>query len=120
MATTNTEPVDLDHVSAALLDRARRSDARRAAQTLTPGPGAAMTQTVLAVCAGQALNEHENPGMATLQLLQGRVRLLADGDAVEIAAGQWVPIPPTRHAVEVAEDAVMLLTVAAAGGGEPR
>lgn len=117
MTAEGMEPIDLAHVGETLLERARQSDARRAGQTLTPGAGARMTQTVLALCAGQAMDEHENPGMATLQVIRGRVRLHAEGRKVEISAGGWSPIPPARHAVEAIDDAVMLLTVAAEPSG---
>ena len=37
----------------------------------------ALRQTVLALTAGSSLDEHENPGEATVQVLRGRVRLTA-------------------------------------------
>ncbi|WP_201368520.1 cupin domain-containing protein, partial [Mycobacterium intracellulare] len=68
-------------------------------------------QTVLALLAGRDLSEHESPGEATLQVLQGRVRLTTGDDAWEGKAGDYVAIPRERHALHAIEDSVIMLTV---------
>jgi quercetin dioxygenase-like cupin family protein len=49
----------------------------RSAETVYGGHEHVLRQTVLALTAGAALDEHENPGEATIQVLRGRVRLTA-------------------------------------------
>jgi quercetin dioxygenase-like cupin family protein len=111
--TTEASTAHVPTLAAAVLDEARESPARRAARTLTPGAGLPLKQTLLAMLADVTLNEHEAPGSATLHVLQGRVRLEAGGEEVELGAGDHVSIPAMRHSVTSLEDAVALLTVAA-------
>ncbi|WP_409332299.1 cupin domain-containing protein [Trujillonella humicola] len=93
------------------LRRAREAAAGRSAATLHGGHDHRLRQTLVALLAGRALEEHESPGEATLQVLRGRVRLVAGTASQDLEAGQLVAIPPARHALEAPEDAVVLLTV---------
>jgi quercetin dioxygenase-like cupin family protein len=93
------------------LARARNGAAGRSAHTLFGGHDHRLRQTLIALLDGQELEEHESPGEATLQVVTGRVRLLADGDSREAGPGDLVPMPPARHAVAADEDSVFLLTV---------
>ena len=69
-------------------------------------------QTVIALAAGTSLSEHENPGEATVHVLSGRVRLLADGDSWDGREGDLIVIPPARHSLQAVDNAVVPLTVA--------
>jgi len=71
-----------------------------------------MRQTMIALVAGNKLSEHENPGEATVHVLQGRVRLASSGEAWEGAPGDLLIVPDRRHDLVALEDAVVLLTVA--------
>jgi quercetin dioxygenase-like cupin family protein len=71
-----------------------------------------LRQTVVALAAGAAMSEHENPGEATLQVLAGRVRLGAAGESWEGRRGDLIVIPQARHDLQAIEDSVVLLTVA--------
>ncbi|GAA1636900.1 hypothetical protein GCM10009679_47580 [Saccharothrix algeriensis] len=71
-----------------------------------------LRQTVLALRAGESLAEHENPGEATLHVLQGRVLLTTQDTSCEGAGGDLLVVPDSRHALTATEDAVVLLTVA--------
>ena len=92
------------------LRRARAGTAGRSAHTLYGGHEHHLRQTLIALLGGQGLGEHESPGEATLQVVRGRVRLVAGTASQELEEGQLVVIPPTRHALEAHEDSVVLLT----------
>ena len=105
-------PIDLVEASRALLGEARRSDAGRAARTLTPGAGVPLKQTLLALSAGASLQDHVAPGPATIQILIGVARLTSAGQTTLLSAGEWANIPDATHGLEAAEDVAALLTVA--------
>ena len=109
--TDERGPVDLQELAGQLLGEARSASAGRSARTL-PHPVDGLRQTVVALRSGAELSEHESPGAASLQVLQGRVRLLAADQTVEVAAPQITPIPDRRHSLATDEDSVVLLSVA--------
>ena len=84
----------------------------RSARTVWGGHEHVLRQTLIALTAGSAMSEHENPGEATLQVMVGRVRLDADGNQWEGRQGDLLFMPPGRHSLLAVEDAVVLLTVA--------
>lgn len=96
------------------LESARRAGNGRSAHTVYGGHEHVLRQTLLALVAGSALDEHESPGEATLQVLSGRVRLDSDGNSWEGSSGDLIDIPPARHALTALEDSVVVLTVAKA------
>ncbi|MCX5112923.1 cupin [Streptomyces sp. NBC_00378] len=69
-----------------------------------------LRQTVIALTSGSALDEHNAPTAASLQVLRGRVRLTAASGDVELSAGALHPVPQERHGLLALEDAVVLLT----------
>jgi quercetin dioxygenase-like cupin family protein len=91
---------------------ARRNSSGRGAETVYGGHERVLRQTVIALVAGQRMDEHENPGEATVHVLQGRVRMLAGDESWDGVGGDLLIVPPERHALEALEDAVVLLTVA--------
>jgi quercetin dioxygenase-like cupin family protein len=94
------------------LAHARQHSSGRAAQTVYGGHEHVLRQTVIALTAGQQLDEHESPGDATVHVLQGRVRLLAGADAWDGVGGDLLVVPNSRHSLQAQEDTVVLLTVA--------
>lgn len=94
------------------LAKARASSSGRAASTLHGGHQHDLRQTLIALVEGTALQEHDSPGEATLQVLRGRVRLRAGDESWEGADGDYLVIPPARHDLTALTDAAVLLTVA--------
>jgi quercetin dioxygenase-like cupin family protein len=97
------------------LATARTAAAGRSAQTVHGGHASTLRQTVIALASGQALDEHENPGEATVHVLQGRVRMRAGDDTAEAVAGDLLVVPDARHSLAALQDSVILLTVAKLG-----
>jgi quercetin dioxygenase-like cupin family protein len=95
-----------------LLAAARAASSGRSAQTVHGGHAKVLRQTVIALVAGQGLDEHENPGDATLHVLTGHVRLTSGDDNCDAVGGELVVIPDARHSLAAIEDSVILLTVA--------
>ncbi|MHA6781970.1 cupin domain-containing protein [Pseudonocardia saturnea] len=84
----------------------------RSAQTVYGGHEHVLRQTVIALVAGQKLDEHDNPGEATVHVLHGRVRLTAGELGWEGSPGDLIIVPDARHALEALQDSAVLLTVA--------
>lgn len=106
------KPIPITALLAEHLAAARTASSGRSAATLYGGQRHALRQTLIALTAGTRLDEHENPGEATLHVLHGRVRLEAGQSSWEAAAGDLLVIPDARHALEALDDAAVLLTVA--------
>lgn len=105
------ESISLTSLASEKLAEARQSNSGRAAHTVHGGHTHELRQTVLALLAGHDLAEHDSPGEATLQVLQGHVRLTAGDDAWDGRTGDHVAIPPKRHALHAVQDSVIMLTV---------
>jgi len=94
------------------LETALAAPSGRSAHTVYGGHEHVLRQTLVALRAGSVLQEHENPGEATLHVLRGRVTLAAGETVWNGLAGDLIIVPDARHAVEAIEDSVVLLTVA--------
>ncbi|WP_438488099.1 cupin [Streptomyces sp. S186] len=79
-----------------------------------------LRQTVIALLAGTALDEHNAPPAASLQVLRGRVRLTGPGGGQELLAGHVTAIPHARHGLRALEDSVVLLTAVTEVPERPR
>jgi quercetin dioxygenase-like cupin family protein len=91
---------------------AERASSGRSAHTVYGGHEHVLRQTVIALTAGQKLDEHENPGEATVHVLSGRVRLTAGQNSWEGSAGDLIVVPDARHSLEAIEGSTILLSVA--------
>ena len=95
--------------------RAAAASSGRSAETVYGGHEHLLRQTVLALTAGSSLSEHENPGESTVQVLRGRVKLVAGEVTWEGRTGDLLVVPDSRHALAALEDSAILLTVCKAG-----
>jgi quercetin dioxygenase-like cupin family protein len=105
------DSISLTSLAEQQLAEARQARSGRAAHTIHGGHALELRQTVVALASGHELGEHDSPGEATLQVLNGHVRLTAGDDTWEGKAGDYVTIPPSRHALLSLEDSVVMLTV---------
>lgn len=94
------------------LETASTASSGRSAHTIYGGHEHVLRQTLIALTAGSSLDEHENPGEATLQVLHGRVTLVAGEVRWNGSPGDLIPIPDSRHSLEAVQDSAVLLTVA--------
>lgn len=105
------ETISLTSLADEKLAEARQAHSGRAAHTLHGGHTHELRQTVMALLAGQGLSEHDSPGQASLQVLQGHVQLTAGDDKWDGKTGDYVVIPPQRHSLHAVDDSVIMLTV---------
>ena len=104
-------PLDLEAAAEDLLAEAHGLASGRSARTLTPGNGVALKQTLLALTAGQRLQDHVAPGPTTLVGVVGDAVLRHDAGDVPLVAGHWAPCPTEPHSVVAETDTVLLITV---------
>jgi quercetin dioxygenase-like cupin family protein len=109
------ETVALGPLGDRLLAEARPASSGRCAVTIHGGHVNSLRQTLIGVAAGHTLDENENTGEVTLQLIRGRARVVAGADATELAAGDYIVIPRQWNSFEALEDTVVLLTAAVQG-----
>lgn len=98
------------------LEKARAASSGRSSHTVFGGHEHSLRQTLIALTSGNGLDEHESPGEATLQVLNGRVRVTNASAGWEGSPGDHIVIPESRHGLQALEDSVVLLTVAKAVG----
>ena len=94
------------------LELAMGASSSRSAHTVYGGHEQVLRQTVIALTEGHTLDEHENPGEATIHVLTGRVRLIVKDASWEGTSGDLLAVPDERHSLEALSDAFVLLTVA--------
>ena len=105
------EKISLTALARQHLTAARAANSGRSAHTVYGGHEHTLRQTLLALTEGNGLDEHDSPGEATLQVIEGRVRLDAADASWEGSPGDHIVIPRTRHSLQALADSVVLLTV---------
>lgn len=112
MSETQRTPdmVVLSELAESLISELRNHPAGRTAKTIVSG--SAMRAVIIALREGSELAEHDSPAAATLQVIRGKVTLMAGEKNWTLYPGQLVPIPPQRHSVHAHADSAFLLTVA--------
>lgn len=109
------QKLSLQALARELIADAGRSPASRAARTVFGGHEHALRQTVIALSANAALDEHENPGEATVLVLSGKVELRAGEDSWRGGQGDLLIVPDTAHSLHAAEDSAILLSAVPRG-----
>jgi quercetin dioxygenase-like cupin family protein len=104
---------DLDKELARLREEKEWQEGRRNAITLRKGGG--LSVVLLAMKAGDRLEEHAAPGPLSLSVREGRL-FAAGEEKVEAGPERVITCDAgVRHSVEALSDAVCLLTVASGG-----
>jgi quercetin dioxygenase-like cupin family protein len=90
---------------------ALRASSGRSAKTIYGGHEHRLRQTLIAIKAGEMLAEHESPGEATVQVVQGRILLTSGEEEWSGWTGDLIIVPDAPHSVTAVEDSSILLTV---------
>lgn len=106
------ENISLTALARQQLRLAENASSGRSSRTVYGGHEHTLRQTLIALAAGRKLDEHANPGEATVFVLHGRVRLAAGDTSWDGAVGHHMIVPDARHSLEALEAAVVLLTTA--------
>jgi quercetin dioxygenase-like cupin family protein len=104
--------LDLGEVVTELHGRSSAGQSRGAVTLVKEG---GMSLVLSHLHAGGALQEHAAPGPATVQVLDGRVRVQIADEALEVSSGRLIAFNAgVRHSIEALEDSTLLLTLAGA------
>ena len=106
------EKSSLTALARELLASAKTKSSGRSARTVYGGHERVLRQTMVALTAGSSLDEHDNPGAATVHVIAGTLVLGAGDVSWEGSPGDHLVVPLARHSVEALEDSAFLLTVA--------
>jgi len=106
------QKISLTALAREQLELARTSSSGQSATTVYGGHEHVLRQTLIAIVGGRRLDEHQNPGEATVHVLHGQVSLRAGDNAWPGSPGDLLIVPDASHSLEATEDSVVLLTVA--------
>lgn len=106
------QKISIDALARQQLTAAVAASNGRAADTVYGGHEKVLRQTVMALKAGTRLSDHQNPGDATVFVLQGSLRLRSGENSWEGKPGDLLIVPDGIHSLEAEEDSAFLFTVA--------
>ena len=91
--TPTMEKISLTALAREHLETARAASSGRSAHTVYGGHEHSLRQTLMAMTAGSTMDDHESPGEATLQVLQGRVRVTNSTSGWDGSPGDHIILP---------------------------
>jgi quercetin dioxygenase-like cupin family protein len=87
-------------------------DARKSRGAVTLVKEGGMSVVLMHLHAGGTMGEHPHPGAATVQVLEGKIRIEIGADSLEAESGRLIAFNSgVRHSVEALEDSTLLLTL---------
>ena len=90
--------------------KAKLPGSRRQTKSLARESGVSVI--MMAMEAGDAIEEHSAPGVVTVQLVDGHAILVADGETFDLRPGEMLLFQPgVVHNVRAEEQSVVVLTV---------
>lgn len=101
--------LNLDALSAELLGKARGARSGRAARSVFNGT--CLRQVLLTLTEGSELADHDSPPEASLQVIDGSVRLETATESWQLSSGDLIAVPSERHSVAAVTDAAFMLTI---------
>ncbi len=105
------ESLDLTALAAEHLAAARAASNGRSSAKIIGDHTKLLRMNLIALEAGASLQDHENPGEATLLVLEGKIEFRAGEESVVLDTGNLIEIPPMRHGLTALADAVVVLSV---------
>lgn len=105
------ERINLRRLADEHLALAGASSNGRSSTKLVGDHHARLRSNLIALTAGAALQDHESPGEATLQVLRGEVEFHVADENLTLAEGDLLVIPRARHGLRAVTDSVAVLTV---------
>ena len=104
---------DLNEQAQSVLDEARQGNVGRAARTLIKdGP---LRMTIVGLTRDGALREHKTPGPVSIDVLNGEVEVTVGDSTQRLSEHQTLVLGANiEHSLVAPQDAVILLTIAAA------
>lgn len=106
------EKTSLTALARQQIELASNASSGRSAKTVYGGHEHSLRQTMIALSSGQRLEEHDNPGEATVHVLHGHIRLGSADTSWDGLPGDLLVVPRARHWVEAVDDSAFMLTVA--------
>lgn len=102
--------IDLGEAVAELRGLASGAADRRAMTLVKQG---GLNVVIAHLSAGGSMAEHSAPGAATVQVLDGHVRVQVGDETLDVLGGRLIAFDAkVRHHVEAVEDSTLLLTLA--------
>ena len=105
------EPLSLNLTADQQIAKALTESSGRSVLPLKSEATKDLRQLIVALRAGAALSEHENPGEAVVQVITGHVALSAGDQSWELFPGNLLAIPQMRHDLRAVADSAVLLTL---------
>ncbi|MFF9865217.1 cupin [Streptomyces sp. NPDC093595] len=99
---------DLNDIAEEHLKAAHADEHGRSANLILRDPP--LRQTVIALTAGTALDEHTPPPASSIQVLRGVVKVTGPSGDKELTMGSLYLMPHERHGLKAVTDAAVLLT----------